>query len=149
MGVDHRRFQVRVPEQFLDGPDIVTSLYQMGGETVSQRMDRCRLGHSEARHRLMYMFLQGSGVQVIPIDLVGPWVYRKTARRKNPIPTPFKYGFRVFPLQSEGKGDARSIFPAIRRIKAPDIMKVSVHFRVKTRGEQRNPVTVDSIVSSP
>jgi len=45
MGIDHRCLYVRVPEQFLDGSDIVTGLDQMGCKTVSQRMNSCPLAH--------------------------------------------------------------------------------------------------------
>jgi hypothetical protein len=36
VGVDHRRPHVLVPQQFLDGPDVVPGLEQVGGKGVPQ-----------------------------------------------------------------------------------------------------------------
>src|SRR6478672_10380798 len=36
--VDHRGADVAMPEQLLDGPDVVAGFEQMGGEAVAQRM---------------------------------------------------------------------------------------------------------------
>jgi hypothetical protein len=50
VGVDHRRFDVLVPQQFLDGADIVTVFQEVRGERVPQRMaghafaDPCHIG---------------------------------------------------------------------------------------------------------
>ena len=40
VGVDHRRLDVRVPEVFLDLPDVHPVQQQMGGESVTERVDR-------------------------------------------------------------------------------------------------------------
>ena len=44
MGIDHRGADILVPEQFLDGPDVVTVLKEMGPERMAERMATSRLG---------------------------------------------------------------------------------------------------------
>ena len=44
MGIDHRSLYVRVAEQFLNGPDVITVLKQVGRERVPQRMTARRFG---------------------------------------------------------------------------------------------------------
>ncbi len=38
MGIDHRRTDVLVPEQFLHGADIVPGFQQMGGKRMAERI---------------------------------------------------------------------------------------------------------------
>ena len=40
--VDHRRAQIGVPEQFLNGPDVRPALEQMGREGVPERVNVAR-----------------------------------------------------------------------------------------------------------
>ena len=44
MRVDHRRAHISVPQQFLDRPNIIPVLQQVGRKGVAQRMAACRLG---------------------------------------------------------------------------------------------------------
>ena len=43
MGVDHRRFDVLVAEQLLDGPNVVAIFEKVGGEAVAEGMRGNRL----------------------------------------------------------------------------------------------------------
>ena len=44
MGIDHRCFEISVAQQFLDGPDVVAVLKQMGLERMTERVAARGLG---------------------------------------------------------------------------------------------------------
>jgi len=43
VGVDHRRLQIHMSQQLLDGPDVMAVLQQMGGERMAQCVYCARL----------------------------------------------------------------------------------------------------------
>lgn len=45
MGVNHRGGDIGVPQEFLDGPDIMAAFQQMGSKTVAQGMTVDPLRH--------------------------------------------------------------------------------------------------------
>ncbi len=38
MGINHRGLEILVTKQFLDGPDVISVLKELGRKTMSQRM---------------------------------------------------------------------------------------------------------------
>ena len=54
MRVDHGRRDVLVPQEFLDGPDIVARFEEVGGETVAERMGADGLGEICQPARLLH-----------------------------------------------------------------------------------------------
>ncbi len=49
MGVDHRRLDIPVAEELLDGPDVVAAAEEMGGEAVAKTVNGHGLGGRERR----------------------------------------------------------------------------------------------------
>jgi len=58
MGINHRRFQIAVPQQILNGANIIVRLQQVGCKAVPECMRRCLLGDLRLIHCLFYRFLQ-------------------------------------------------------------------------------------------
>jgi hypothetical protein len=96
MSVDHRRFDVPMAEQFLNRPDIIAILKQVGGKAVAQRVTtnpRAQPGfagslfHSPLQYRLMQMMPPLDPRARVERDL-GCWKY--------PLPAPFFICLGVF-----------------------------------------------------
>src|SRR5262245_36419256 len=71
MRVDHRRRDVLVPEELLDGSDVVSVLQQMGGERMPERVAGRSLGQRRRRNGLFHRALQDHLVQMVPTALPG------------------------------------------------------------------------------
>src|SRR6266496_6567860 len=52
VGIDHRRFQILVPEQLLDRPDIISLVQQVGGKAVPKCVTAHRFLDSDVTHGL-------------------------------------------------------------------------------------------------
>ena len=65
VGVDHRRGDVAVPEQFLHCADVVSVLEQVRGERVPEAMARRRLRDARATDRVLHGSLKHGLVQVV------------------------------------------------------------------------------------
>ena len=66
VGVDHCRADVLVPEEFLDRPDIIPILQQMGRERMPERMTRDGLLDPGPRAGFLYGTLDDGVVEVVP-----------------------------------------------------------------------------------
>jgi hypothetical protein len=65
MRVNHGRFDVLMPQKFLDRPDVVSSFEQAGGKTVPKSVAACRLANVGPPHGLMHGFLDHRLRQVV------------------------------------------------------------------------------------
>jgi hypothetical protein len=88
MGVDHGGAHVLVPQELLDGADVLPSLQQMGGKRVSEGMAAGLLGDSGLSHGSLHRLLHHARITV----LLG----------EHPLPSPLAVGIRL--LASEGMG---------------------------------------------
>jgi len=86
VGVDHRRPHVLVPQQFLDGPDVVPGLEQVGGKGVPQGVRGHALGDARFLGRLFDGPLQAGRVNVMAADLTAAGVHRTLGRREEILP---------------------------------------------------------------
>ena len=66
MSIDHRRSDVGMAEQSLNGADIVIGLQQMGGEAVSEGVRGDPLDDPGLLHRLLNGVLDMRFVQMVP-----------------------------------------------------------------------------------
>ena len=64
VGVDHCSLDIFVAEQFLDGPDVIAVLQQVGGERVAKGMGADTLGDAGLAGGLFDGFVQTAGVEV-------------------------------------------------------------------------------------
>ena len=66
VGIDHRRFQILVPEQLLDRPDIISLVQQVGGKAVPKCVTAHRFLDSDVTHGLGHPALDYPILQVVP-----------------------------------------------------------------------------------
>jgi hypothetical protein len=74
VGIDHRRLHVPMPEQFLNGADIVAIFQEMSGERMAQRVAAGRLGRHHVSRGLFNSSLSHRFMQMMSPALAGPRV---------------------------------------------------------------------------
>jgi hypothetical protein len=65
MGIDHRRFDIIMAQEFLDRSDIVTAFEQVSGKGMPERMASSSLRQSRLRDRISHGFLNQGFVNVM------------------------------------------------------------------------------------
>ena len=70
MGVDHRRTNVRVPQQRLDRAEVVARLKQVRGIRMAESMRRHALCELRLSYRLVQRILNMRIMQMIPSPLL-------------------------------------------------------------------------------
>lgn len=103
VGVDHRRLQLRVAEQFLDRADVVAVGEQVGGEAVTQTVEGRMLGDSGAVDGGLEGALDGTLVQVVPVLVAGLTSGEPAAGREDVLPAPLGRGAGVFRASAAGR----------------------------------------------
>ena len=88
MGVDHRRRDVLVTEQLLDGADILPILEEVSGEGMPKGVTRHSLGEAKLLDGPSHGLLQGGRVDVVSAPLSRFPVLEDTAPWKDPLPAP-------------------------------------------------------------
>ena len=96
VGINHRGAHVAVPQQLLDGANVVVGLQQVAGEAVAQGVRGGPLGDSGAAHRVLDRLLHQGLVQMIAPTLVGIGYGGQRHGRKQPLPRQFLGRARVF-----------------------------------------------------
>src|SRR4030095_496017 len=86
--IDHRRADVRMPEQLLHGPDVRAILEQVSREGMTQRVTRRSLANSGPQDRLLHGPLHRGLVKVMAALLACYRIDITTRRRKHPLPLP-------------------------------------------------------------
>jgi len=71
MGIDHRGADILVTEQFLDGPDVVAVLKQMGPERMTERVAAGRFGDPEFSNSFFDCPLPDGFVEMMSFLLTG------------------------------------------------------------------------------
>lgn len=99
MGIDHRGLHVAVPQQFLDGADVLATLQQVSRKQVAERVTAGRLADSGPQDRQLHGLLDQGWVEALPA-LRSDLVVTPTVRLwKDPLPPPFRGGVQVLPSQ--------------------------------------------------
>ncbi len=109
VGVDHRRRDIAVAQEFLDRPDVVTDVEEVRGERVAERMTGGKLGDAGQPCRVLERPLQDRFVSVMSPALAARLVKVHARRGEHPLPGPFQAGARIFAL----KGIRESDVPAL------------------------------------
>src|SRR5215470_16872478 len=86
--VDHRRADVVVSQELLDGADVAPVLEQVRGERVPKRMGRRTLPKVRLANGLEYRSLQDGLVQMMATAPAGGLVEVESCRREDPLPRP-------------------------------------------------------------
>jgi hypothetical protein len=97
---------IPMPQQLLDGLDVVAGLEQVRRKGVPQRMTRRWTGDPCLPRRLFDRPLQDGFVQVMPPPLAGLRVDVEPSGRKHPLPGPFTRSVGVLHPKRPRQGDA-------------------------------------------
>ncbi len=89
MGVDHRRRDVLVAEELLDGAEVAAVLEEMGGEGVAKGMAGGPLRNSRREDGSAHGLLKDGLVQVVPAALSALLVSVEVCGGKDPLPAWF------------------------------------------------------------
>ena len=87
MGVDHGRFDVLVPEQFLNGSDIIAVLKHMRGKRMTKGVARGMLDHSRLADGILDDTLHSRLMHVMSSFLASVSIDPPMMRRKHILPT--------------------------------------------------------------
>jgi hypothetical protein len=106
VSVDHRRVNIFVAEQLLDGSDVVAGFEQMGCEGVPEGVAADVFDDSGFSHCFLHCSLEDRFVNVMSPLLAGLRVFPAVFLREDPLPAPFSGSVRVFAVEGVRKPDA-------------------------------------------
>src|SRR3990172_1845538 len=95
VGVNHRGTDVPVTQQFLDRPDVVSVLEQVGGERVTERVAGDVLFDAGQSRRIFDGALKDGFVQMMSTPNSGFGIRIVPMRGKHPLPSPCVVCIRV------------------------------------------------------
>src|SRR5262245_7804502 len=110
-----------MPQEFLDGPDIISVFQQMGRKRMAQRMRGSWFVHSGGASRLFDSSLDHGFVQMMPALLQRARIQRKAGRRKNVLRSPRPVGVRIFPFQRVRQMNTPKSLPKILLMQSFDL----------------------------
>ena len=105
MGVDHRRFDILVSKQLLDGSNVLTVLEQVGGEGVAEGVRGDTFLDIRKLSGLPDGALQCVSTHVVATENAGSGVNREAGRGEDKLPDPLTSGEWVFPFKRLGEID--------------------------------------------
>ena len=103
VGINHGGGEIFVPEEFLDGPDIISILQKMGSKTVPKRMTTRCFGDTARPDGVLDRVLQVSFRHMVPTSLAAARIDGDFVGREDVLPGPFAGRVRIFPVQGAGK----------------------------------------------
>ncbi len=140
VGVDHRRPHVLVPQQFLNGPDVVPGLEQMGGKGVPQSMRGHALGDTRFPGRLLDGPLQTGRVNVMAVDRTAAGVHRTLGRREKILPDELTGCIGVLSFQCIGEIDLPVPGGQVLLVEQTHPLYLAAQFRDDRFGKRDNAV---------
>jgi len=96
MGVNHRRPDVAMPQQFLNPPDVIVALQQVAGKTVPKSMGHCPFDYSCLGDRLFDSLLHMGFVQMIATIFSCVAIKGQLFGRGKPLPNKLSAAFLYF-----------------------------------------------------
>jgi hypothetical protein len=97
---DHRRADISMAKQLLNGADVVASFEQVGGERMAKSLAARSLGKPCLPYSFSYSPLQYKWTDMMPPFSACTGVNRTLRRRKYILPTPFTIDMRILSLQA-------------------------------------------------
>jgi len=99
MRINHRRADVPMSEQFLDGPDVVPILEQMRRERMPQGVAGNQFGDAGMNGGIANGFLKDGFEEVVSINVARGEILVRTVRWEYPLPAPFPGGPGIFSVK--------------------------------------------------
>ena len=85
-----------MPEQFLDGADVIAGFEQVGGKTVAEGVATGSLWYASSINSVFDGVLQVLFVHMVAADFPGAGVDRRLGGGEEPLPAPVARGARIF-----------------------------------------------------
>ena len=105
VGIDHGGDDIAMPQQLLDGPDIIANFQKMSGKGMAQGMAPSVFLNIGLAHSSFDCFLQDRFIQVMSASDSGAWICGNLRRRKNILPGPLFCGMFIFAYQGKRQLD--------------------------------------------
>ena len=142
VGVNHRGADVPMPQQFLDRPDVVSVLEQVGGERVTERVAGDMLFDVGQSRRIFDGALEYGFVQMVPTPGPGFGILKVPMRGKYPLPSPIAVCIRVLSAKCFRKSNAAATFLQILFENNMDIFKVQFEAGLDGGGKNGDAILV-------
>ena len=131
--VDLRGAHVAVPEELLDGADVVPVLKRLGDEGVAQGVGRGPLHDPGPPDRTFHYALENGLVQVVPATLAGVPVHIEACRGEDPLPYPLPARVRILPPERRGELDPTRPVLKVAPVLLPDALEIPGQIRLHHR----------------
>jgi hypothetical protein len=113
VGIHHGGFHIFMPEEFLDGSDVVALLKELRRDTMSEGMAADAFVEPYRMPSLTHSLLQSALTPVMAADIPREWVFRQTVGRKNIVPDPKSAGMRILMRQRKRSIDRGNLLSHI------------------------------------
>ncbi len=100
MRVDHRSFDILVPQQILNGADVLAVLEKVGCEGVRECVAGDALFDTSEFGCTVDGFLQGAGADVMSLGNSAAWICREQGGGEKELPDPLARRLGVFTSES-------------------------------------------------
>jgi hypothetical protein len=140
MSVDHGGFDVLMPEEFLDGADVVSVLEEVGGEGVSECVRGDVFVNFGGFGGGTDGFLQQAGVEVVAHGLFGGGVHREGGGGEEVLPCGFAGGVGVFAGEGVGEVDFAEAVSEVGLVDALDGLDLALESGDEGVGEDGGAV---------
>src|ERR1035437_6517126 len=127
--VDHGRLDVAMPQQPLNGLEVVIGEQQMTCEGMSERVGRNPFGDGRARRSLFDGSLDIGFVKMVAPLFTSIWNEGERGCREEPLPDELPGGVLVFLLELPGEEDAGIAGGEILGVQASDEVHLLAYFR--------------------
>src|SRR6266700_2402909 len=138
--VDHRRRDVRMPEQLLHGADVVAIVQQMGGKGMAQRVAGHALVDTGGPRRFLHRALQYRIIEVMAANRSVLRVNGTMFGRKHVLPGPFITGARVLARERERQMHLAVTLAQVARVQSAHLLQVRAQRLHELFRQQRHPV---------
>lgn len=142
MRINHCRADVRVAQQLLHGPDIVSVLHEMRRERVPQRVASRGLREAGFRPGVPERPLKDRFMKMVAPSLSCLGVGVVARRRKDPLPAPVLRSFGVFAGQRERELHRAQSPPEVFFVQGADLGEVKAQRLAQGRRQRRQAVLV-------
>src|SRR6266581_149112 len=138
--VDHRRRDVRMPEQLLHSADVVAIVQQMGGKEMAQRVAGHALVDTGGPRRFLHRALQYRIIEVMAANRSVLRVNGTMFGRKHVLPGPFITGARVLARERERQMHLAVTLAQVARVQSAHLLQVRAQRLHELFRQQRHPV---------
>ena len=139
MRINHRRSNIFVSEESLDGSDIVTAFQQMGGEAMPESMAAGCLGNTGGKNGFFYCVLKIFLRDVMTADFSAARVERGLGRWEDVLPDPGTLGIWIFTAQCGWEVDFATSASEIALVQLLDPCEVGFQWLSEPGRENSNP----------